>query len=462
MAKVEIVFPQMGESIVEGTISKWIKKPGDEIKKDETVLEISTDKVDSEVPAAAAGILEKVLVPEGSRAEVGQVIGVIETDASKAEVAEMPDAPIVAEKKTTPAGGAEKGARKKPTRTRELGAGGGAPRMPGPGAYAGPIGKGDPNQMKRFFSPLVRSMASQEGVSEAELFFIEGSGDQGRVTKDDLLYYLENRDKLGIGGGSAPLPKALQGAISGAVSEASEKLASEGLAEIESMDSMRKVIAERMWESTHISPHVTSFHEVDLTDFVNFRDQNKVAFKEKHGFNLTYTMLLTYEAIKTLEEFPYINASLEGDKIVKKKDINMGIAVSVDPLGLMVPVIQKAQEKSPVDVFKSFIDLALRARDKKLTPDELAGSTFSITNLGTFGSLTGTPIINQPNVAILGLGTIQKQPGVVTTEKGDSIEIRRKMILSLAYDHRLVDGALGGRFLKALADRLENYNGVEI
>ena len=250
-------------------------------------------------------------------------------------------------------------------------------------------------------------------------------------------------------------------ALSGEVGELTSQLQSEAKVKVEKMDSMRKVIAQRMWESVQTSPHVTSFHEVDVTQLVNYRNSQKKAFQKRHGFNLTYTMLIAHATIQAIREFPYINASVEGENIILRNEIHLGIAVSVDPMGLMVPVIKNAEEKNLLGVSKTMQDLVLRARKKKVAPDEISGGTFSITNLGSFGSMTGTPIINQPNVAILGLGAITKRPVVVESEVGDAIAIRSMMVLSLAYDHRLVDGALGGRFLAKLAEILSQYEGPE-
>jgi len=460
MAKVEIVFPQMGESIVEGTISKWLKKPGDQVAQDETILEISTDKVDSEVPASTAGVLEAILVPEGERAQVGQKIGVIETDASKVDLSAAAKSATFGKASAVPKASAPVPDKQvqRSTATRQVTLG-----EPSGRRGSAPVGRGEAHNKKRFFSPLVRSIANQEGVSEAELFYIQGSGEEGRVTKDDLLRYLEGRGQMPMqGGGFQELPKGVRGALAGELSQATKKLESEGKVKIEKMDNMRRVIAERMWESKHLSPHVTSFHEVDVTEMVRYRESHKKTFQDKHDFKLTYTALIAREAVRSLEKFPYLNTSIEGDQVILHKEFNLGMAVSVSPLGLVVPVIKNADEKNMFGIAKAILDLATRGRIRKLTPDELTGSTFSITNLGTFGSSTGTPIINQPNVAILGLGAILKKPGVVQNAKGeDEIQVRHMMTLSLAYDHRLVDGALGGQYLADLANRLEHYEGED-
>jgi 2-oxoglutarate dehydrogenase E2 component (dihydrolipoamide succinyltransferase) len=466
MAKVEILFPQMGESIVEGTITTWLKKPGDKVEKDETILEISTDKVDSEVPASHGGVLEKILAEEGDRVEVGQAIGIMETDAASASAGEKTE-------------GSEKESDESDKQTnQETSNGDSAAADKRSESKEEPAKESDShkssessskisglNKEGRFYSPLVRTMARDEGVNESELDQIEGTGENGRVTKKDFLEYLKQRKSGGArssAGAAVSRGAGAQGsALEGDLSQASRELADSGLAEIEVMDNMRKVIAERMWESVHRSPHVCSFHEVDVTSLVNYRNAQKKHFQAKYGFNLTYTMLIAEATVRTLQEFPYVNASLEGDTIVKRNEVHLGVAVSVDPMGLMVPVLKNADEKNLLGLARSMNDLVQRTRKKQVQPDELSGGTFSITNLGTFGSLTGTPIINQPNVAILGLGAIKKKPMVLESEQGDSIAIRSTLILSLSYDHRLVDGALGGKFLASLDQKLSKYEGPD-
>ena len=442
MARVELIMPKMGESIMEATILKWAKKPGDTIQLDETVLEIATDKVDSEIPSPVAGTLVEILFPEEAVVEIGKVIAIIETEAGQVAaspaVAEKPAAPITA---APPA--------EKIIETLQ------EPLSKPAAAQSSPATVGDDN---RFYSPLVKSMAKEEGISPAELQQIPGTGAQGRVTKSDMALYIQSRGKTSA---TAPAPQPV--ASPAPVSEPAKSPAAftdngSGNVEIIEMDRMRKLIADHMVMSKHTSPHVTSFVEADVTNLVTWREKNKRKFAEKYGENITFTPLFIEAVVKAIKDFPMVNISLDGYKIIKKKDINIGMAAALPSGNLIVPVIKNADHLNLVGLTKMVNDLAGRARENKLKPEEIQGGTFTLTNVGTFGNVMGTPIINQPQVAILATGSIKKKPAVLETEMGDVIAIRHMMFLSLSYDHRVVDGSLGGSFLRRVADYLEKFD----
>lgn len=440
MAQFDLIMPKMGESVAEATIIKWTKNEGDKIKTDETVLEIATDKVDSEIPSPFEGVLVKKLFKEGDVVQVGAVIAHISSDAaagttttSTAPVAETKSA-AVAETKTVSA-----------TNVASANV--------------------DFSKSDKFYSPLVKNIAKEEGISLEELDAIKGTGQDGRVTKADILAYLPNRNKQ-----SAPVQKATtttSNETSKSVSVGdntilvSRPAVSVGAGdEIIEMDRMRKIIADNMVISKHVSPHVTSYVEADVTNLVLWRDKAKKEFEKREGEKLTFTPLFIEAVAKAIKDFPMINISVDqtGTKIIKRKNINIGMAAALPTGNLIVPVIKNADEKNLIGITKAVNDLASRARANKLQPDEIQGGTFTLTNVGNFGNVMGTPIILQPQVAIMAVGTIKKKPAVIETPQGDMIGVRHFMFLSLSYDHRVVDGSLGGSFLRKVADYLEAWD----
>jgi len=420
MAQFELVMPKMGESVAEATIIRWLKKPGETIEVDEAVLEIATDKVDSEIPSPVAGILEKHLYNEGDTIQVNNAIAVIQT--ASGEASEKPGPQQITEQKQAPVPFVPEKTEAEPVRNAD-------------GA--------------RFYSPLVRSIAREENIGQAELDAIAGSGKDGRLTKDDILTYLKSR-KSGVAPDSAaqaPAAKPQAPAISVSGSD-----------EIIEMDRMRKLIAEHMVMSKAVSPHVTSFIEADVTNMVLWREKVKKAFEQKEGEKITFTPIIIEAVARAIRDFPMINISVDGTRIIKRKNINVGMATALPSGNLIVPVIKNADTMNLVGLTKAVNDLAGRARNNKLTPDEIAGGTFTVTNVGSFGNVMGTPIINQPQVAILAVGVIKKKPAVLETPQGDVIAIRHMMFCSLSYDHRVVDGSLGGSFLRRVADYLEAFD----
>ncbi len=424
MAIVDLVMPKMGESIMEATILKWHKNPGDSVKMDETVLEIATDKVDSEVPSTAAGIIKEILFNENDVVPVGTVIARIESSAA-ANVANTPQATAApAPPATTPVAAA-------PT--------------PAPTSASAPTANSN-----RFYSPLVLNIAAKEGIGIAELENIPGTGNEGRVTKKDILHYVANR-------GTAPTPAPAAPVQQAVVHQPQPAISHSGNVEIIEMDRMRKMIAEHMVRSKATSPHVTSFTECDVTNLVKWREKQKKAFEAKYGEKITYTPIFVEAVVNCIKKFPMINVSVDGDRIIVKKDINIGMATALPSGNLIVPVIRNADTKNLLGLSKDVNGLANAARNNKLKVDDTQGGTFTLTNVGTFGSLMGTPIINQPQVAILAVGSIKKRPMVLETADGDVIAIRHMMYLSLSYDHRVVDGSLGASFLTAVANELEAF-----
>ena len=422
MANFQIVMPKLGESIIEATIIRWLKSPGDTIEEDDAIVEIATDKVDSEIPSPVEGTLKEVYFKEGDVVEVGKVIAIVEIEGEdKLEDA----APAVAEE---PAKEEAKAEIKAVSDTAPAPVEGSA-------------------EATRFYSPLVKNIARTEGVSMAELESISGSGKDGRVTKQDILDFLKGKPATAAPVTSAhtPLPAAPP-----VVSAAGD--------EIVEMGRMRKLIADHMVMSKQLSPHVTSFIEVDMTNVVNWRNKVKEMLMQREGEKLTFTPIIIEATAQAIKDYPRINASVDGTNMIIRKNINIGMAAALADGNLIVPVIRNADQKSLLGLAKDVNDLANRARANKLLPDEIQGGTFTITNFGSFASITGTPIINQPQVAILGIGAIRKKPVVIETPQGDTIGIRHMMILSLAYDHRIVDGALGGMYLKRVAELLENFD----
>ena len=452
---VEVVMPKMGESITEGTVIAWYKEVGEAVEVDETLLEIGTDKVDTEVPSPAAGVLKERLVEEGETVEVGTVIALLASEAAEGSVeAPVPDDPEASDE-SEPEGD--------------------MPSSSGDGTVSDapdPVPAGGGGDIKRrgsegrFYSPLVRSIAKEEGLSMAELESLDGSGRSNRVTKEDVLAYLDERGEAPAAPSTAPAPpqpseQPQRGSYT--VQEGpSEDVLQQQYGEridVQPMDRMRKITAEHMVRSKATSAHVTSFAEADVTGLVNFRENNKDAFQEREGLKLTFTPFFVKAAVEALREHPVLNASVEGDKIVMKKDYHVGIAVAIGDKGLLAPVIRNAGDYSVTGLARKAANMADRARSKELQPDELQGGTFTVTNIGSLGSLMGTPIINQPQVGILATGAIQKRPVVIEDDDlGDVISVRHMMYLSLSYDHRIIDGAMGASFLQHVATELESIS----
>ena len=425
MAKFELLLPKMGESIMEATILNWVKKVGDTIEAEETIAEIATDKVDSEVPSPVGGTITNILFKENDTVPIGEVIAWIETSAN-ALVEEAP-APA-SEAPATPATKAD---------TPQENIAESAPSF---------------EQSTRFYSPLVKNIAKKEKISVQELETIPGTGLHDRVTKKDVLNYLKDRSAAPQVAAPAK-PQAQQPAVA-----APTTVAPSSNYDIIEMDRMRKLIADHMVMSKHTSPHVTSFVEVDVTNIVDWRNKVKGEFKSKFGQNITFTPIFIEATAKAILDFPMINISVQGDKILKKHAINIGMAAALPSGNLIVPVIKNADQLNLIGLTKVVNDLADRARANKLKPEEIQDGTFTITNVGTFGNVMGTPIINQPQVAIMATGAIRKKPAVVETPYGDLIAVRQLMFLSLSYDHRVVDGFLGGSFLRRVADYLEGFD----
>ena len=436
MAKIELIMPKMGESVAEATIISWHKEVGDSIEMDETIIEIATDKVDSEVPSSLEGVLVEKLFDVDAVVKVGEAFAIIETSEEdsqspspqhqKEEKVASPQAQVVAEKIEEEIAQVKESVQK------------------------------IENNGERFYSPLVRSIASEEGLSIEELDSIPGSGKDGRVTKTDLLNYLNNKiqpttsPKPSASPTPAPAPKT--------VSSPPPTVSMSGDKEIIEMDRMRKLIADHMVMSKQTSPHVTSFVEADVTTLVNWRNRIKGDFKKREGQNITFTPIFIEAVAKAIKDFPMINVSVDGTNIVIHKDINIGMAAALPSGNLIVPIVKGADQMNLMGITKTVNDLANRARNNQLKPDEIQGGTFTLTNVGSFGNVMGTPIINQPQVAIMAVGAIKKKPAVIETPHGDLIGIRHMMFLSLSYDHRVVDGALGGSFLRKVADYLEQFD----
>ncbi len=430
---INLIMPKMGESVAEATILKWLKKEGDYIEADEAVLEIATDKVDSEVPSPAAGILSKRLFEEGQVVKVGEIIAILDAENAESNVA----ANIVTEKSAGNNNGASIS----------------SPEIVKPGVAESPAIKSSPG---RFYSPLVKNIARHEGLSIQELDNISGSGANNRVTKQDLLHHLENRQKSG----KASAPAASPSTVASSTPETKVVAASSlnGATEIIEMDRMRKLISEHMVMSKRTSAHVTSYVEADVTNIVKWRENIKNSFLKKTGEKITYTPIFIEAVCKAIRDFPMVNISLDGTNIIKKNYINIGMAAALPSGNLIVPVIKNADHLNLLGLTKAVNDLANRARANKLKPEEIQDGTFTLTNVGTFGNVMGTPIINQPQVAILAVGAIRKKPAVIETPEGDTLGIRQMMFLSLSYDHRVVDGSLGGSFLKRISDYLEDFD----
>ena len=444
MALVDLVMPKLGESIMEATILRWHKQPGDSIKMDETVLDIATDKVDSEVPSTAEGVLSEVLFNENDVVPIGAVIARIKTGAAETTISTpVTNTPIVESE-------------------AELVEEENIPYQPA-GAKVSAATNGI-----RFYSPLVLNIAAQEGIGMTELEKIPGTGNEGRVTKKDILQYVSSR-KSGTPSYSSqaaskeevlvvPMNRVEQPTQQAAPAPSMAPTVYSGNVEIIEMDRMRKLIADHMVKSKHTSPHVTSFTEADVTNLVQWRDKMKKEFEKREGTKITFTPLFIEAIVKCIKKYPLINSSVDGDRIIVKKDINIGMATALPSGNLIVPVIKNADQLNLVGLTKQVNSLADSARNGKLKADDTTGGTFTLTNVGTFGSLMGTPIINQPQVAVLAVGAIKKRPVVIETPMGDSIAIRHMMYLSMSYDHRIIDGSLGATFLTAVANELQNFN----
>ncbi|MBZ9632649.1 2-oxo acid dehydrogenase subunit E2 [Salegentibacter sp. LM13S] len=441
MAKFELKLPKMGESVAEATITNWLKEVGDTIEADEPVLEIATDKVDSEVPSEVEGTLVEKLFEADDVVQVGQTIAIIETDGEIPSGAGDDELDLDLDDSEEEDEYAEEVAESVETAKETA-------------------GSKDFSEASRFYSPLVKNIAKEEGISLDELESVEGTGKDERVTKDDILGYVENREK-GTSAKQKPKAKQAPSADTGKMASAkaeSEKVVPSGEDEIIEMSRMGKMIAHHMVESAQTSAHVQSFIEVDVTNIWNWRNKHKNDFQKKEGEKLTFTPIFMEAVAKAIRDFPMINISVDGDKIIKKKNINLGMAAALPDGNLIVPVIRNADQLNLVGLAKKVNDLANRARQNKLKPDDIQGGTYTVTNVGTFGSIMGTPIINQPQVGILALGAIRKVPAVIETLDGDFIGIRYKMFLSHSYDHRVVNGALGGQFVQRVAQYLEGFD----
>ena len=444
MAQFELILPKMGESVAEATITNWLKNEGDTIDAEESVVEVATDKVDSEVPSPVSGTIVKILAQVNDVAAVGAPIAIIETEAAG-------DAPVPAAAPVESAAPAPQAAAQEIETSIAA-----AAATVASAASNAPIAK---NSNGRFYSPLVRSMAKEEGISQAELDAIAGSGKDGRVTKTDLLAYIEGgRAQSAPAPVAAPAPAAPAPAPAAPATTSAPSITPTPGAEIIEMDRMRKLIADHMVNSVHTSPHVTSFVEADMTRVVQWRNKVKNAFQQKHGEKITFTPIIMEAIVKAIQDFPMINVSVDGTKIIKHAHINVGMAAALPSGNLIVPVVKNANQLSLLGLTKAVNDLANRARNNALKPDEISGGTYTLTNVGTFGNVLGTPIINQPQVAIMAAGAIVKKPAVIETPEGDLIGIRHKMFLSHSYDHRVVDGALGGMFVKRVAEYLEAWD----
>jgi 2-oxoglutarate dehydrogenase E2 component (dihydrolipoamide succinyltransferase) len=443
MAQFELTMPKMGESVAEATIIKWTKNIGDKVALDETILEIATDKVDSEIPSPFEGTIVSQLFKEGDVVQVGAVIAVLSSDAA-VSVSETPKPTPVIEKKEVVEVIATNGAD-----------------------------HGDFKNTNRFYSPLVKNIAKQEGISIQELEKLEGSGAGGRLTKSDILSYIPNKgqNQEAI---SIPVTAAVKEEVISTTNSNNTAVSAKPVSvapivskpsvsvgagdEIIEMDRMRKLIADHMVMSKHTSPHVTSFVEVDVTNIVLWREKTKKMFEKREGQKLTFTPIFMEAVVKAIKDFPMINVSVDGTKIIKRKNINIGMATALPSGNLIVPVIKNADGLNLIGLAKAVNELADKARTNKLSPDDIQGGTYTVTNVGTFGNVFGTPIINQPQVAILAIGAIKKKPAVIETPEGDFIGVRHFMYLSHSYDHRVVDGALGGMFVRKVADYLEQFD----
>jgi 2-oxoglutarate dehydrogenase E2 component (dihydrolipoamide succinyltransferase) len=437
MAEFKVELPKMGESVAEATITTWLKAVGDSIEEDEPIVEIATDKVDSEVPAPCSGVLKEILFNEGDVVAVGSVFAVINSEIESENTASEIDSSTDNEKEQKTIENEQKSIEQEILQPLE--------------DNVNIISENNYKNSKKFYSPLVKSIAEKEGISIEELDIIVGNGANGRVTKADILAYLKSRR-------GTPVNINQQKVDLNVNKSKKPSLSVSGNDEIIEMGRMRKMIADHMVSSVHTAPHVTSFVEADVTNLVKWRNKTKKSFEEKEGEKLTFTPIFIEAIAKALRDFPLVNSSIEGENIIVKNDINIGMATALPSGNLIVPVIKNADQLNLVGIAKKVNDLANRAKLGQLKPDEIAGGTYTVSNVGTFGNVMGTPIINQPQSAILALGAIKKKPAVIETESGDLIGIRHLMFLSHSYDHRNIDGALGGKFVRKVADYLENFD----
>jgi len=431
MAQFELVMPKMGESIMEATILKWNKKPGDAVEQDETVLEIATDKVDSEVPSPVKGFLVKTMFNENDVVPIGQIIAILDTEAAS------------------------------PTASSSVAASEPVAQVSTQAMNVAPVAikttESAPSTSNKFYSPLVKTIADKEQITISELDALPGSGANGRVTKHDILAFVATKSNASTAA-STPVAQVVSSSPASIAPTPSTMSKYGDNVEIIEMDRMRKLISDHMVMSKTTSPHVTSFVEIDVTPLVQWRDRIKGPFEKKYGQKITFTPVFIQAVARAIADFPMINISVDGNNLIRKKDINIGMAAALPSGNLIVPVIKNAQNLNLLGITKAVNDLAGKARNNKLKPEEIQDGTFTLTNVGTFGNVMGTPIINQPQVAIMATGVIRKKPAVVETPYGDMIAIRQLMFLSLSYDHRVVDGSLGGSFLRKVGDYLEQFD----
>lgn len=455
MAIYKLLLPKMGESVSEATLTKWVKQVGDSIEEDDAIVEIATDKVDSDVPSPVTGVLKEHLFGENDVVQVGEAIALIEIEGEQADL-DVEESDVKSTEST---------AIDQPPATHTVESPESNQEIPGTAELAQAAGtpqtedetSASLSSSIRFYSPLVRNIAQQEGVSQQELDRIAGTGGEGRVTKDDILNYLQNRAQPQSQLESSETSEAVSAARPAPVAPVSTAGADHS-EEIIEMDRMRRLIADHMSQSVKTSPHVFSVVEADVTNLVNWRNRIKADYQKKEGENITYTPLFIEAVSKAIRDFPMINVSVEGYNIIKKRSINIGMATALPSGNLIVPVIKNVDQLSLTGISRSVNDLAKRARSGALKPDDTQGGTFTFTNIGAFGNIFGMPIINQPQAAIMAVGTIKKKPAVLETEQGDVIAIRHMMYISMSYDHRVIDGALGGQFIRRVADYLENWN----
>ncbi len=433
MAEYKIVLPELGEGVIEATLTNWLVNVGDKVEEDDSIAEIATDKVDSDVPTSRDGVVKELLYQPNDVIKVGAVLAILEVEG---EVSEEEVSTIVKEEMAVSEEIIETVSAPLTTQNSEV--------------------ESIESSEDRFYSPLVKNIAKEENISQSELDSIKGSGAKGRVTKDDILNYLKNRGENkdtkieSVSPKTTPTPHNSQPTTNYTFQSGDD--------EIIEMDRMRKMIANHMVDSKRISPHVSSFVEADLTKIVNWRNKIKDEFLRKEGEKMTFTPIFIQAVARAIKDYPMINVQVDGDKIIRKKDINIGMAVALPSGNLIVPVIKNADQYSLTGLAKKVNDIANRARNNQLKPDEIKGGTYTVTNIGSFGNVFGTPIINQPQAAILAVGAIVKKPAVIETPEGDVIGIRHKMFLSHSYDHRVVDGALGGMFVKRVGEYLESFN----
>ena len=440
MAEIEIRLPKMGESVTEATITNWLKNPGEKVSLDEPLVEVATDKVDNELPSEAEGVLLKQLFEKDQVAQVGDVIAIISTDGDAVVETNNDQAqPTIEEIPNT-----EKETSEPKIEINLTSNGNGNIKISKNGSNG------------KYFSPLVRSIAEKEGINQETLEKLAGSGLDGRITKKDILAFVK-KEKTDVNTGTQIISPSVE---KSRVNQTKDGpiVVPNGEDEIIEMDRMRRLIADHMVMSKQVSPHVTSYVEADVTNIVEWRNSIKDDFKKREGENITYTPILIEAIVKAIKDFPMVNVSVSGNQIIKRKNINIGMATALPSGNLIVPVIKNADRLSLTGLTKSVNGLAINARDNKLKPEDIQGGTYTVTNVGSFGNVMGTPIINQPQVAILALGAIRKVPAVIETPHGDFIGIRHKMYLSHSYDHRVVDGALGGKFVRKVADYLEEFN----